>query len=424
MTKSKFFFLVCFFWMTIAQPVWADPAPHKVLLTDFKFRTLNQFLFPNYFEDALTEEAVFEKALAMITMRIGECEIATYQPEKIRYDVNTGGFNLNKVPRDGFDYYVQIASHIDGLQDIFLGFGLLRFQFVTRIRIETPDGKEVFTHQYMIPFNSEQEDGRLFDERLIGKEDFTDLYIQSLEGVFYGKDNAKGTLKFTKPAITQYEDFLTEAQPYAIKIKVGVFGKKLNFNDVNQGNNFVVEVKEGIPVNSGVDAEGIYEKSKMRKNYTVKQPLAQGTYKIKTLYKSAKEIANFITAGEPAFTLQGIQDDQEIFYFQAGLYEDRFDGVYSPQMLKIEGIREGNTYLMNHNTFSNFLEIRVNDALVGMILLGQTNFDEVAPGAGAQYQLFIKEGSLPEVQIMDAFLIYMICNDFLLLDEEDVSNQN
>lgn len=424
MYTSKNFLLVCFLGMGIQQPVWAEPTPHKVLLTDFKFRTLNQFIFPNYFQDSLTEKMVFEKAVSLMEMRTGECEIETYQPEKIRYDVNTGDFNLNKVPRDGFNYYVQIASHIDGIQDIFLGFGLLRFQFVTRVRIETPDGKEVFAHQYMIPFNSKQEDGGFFDERIIGKEDFTNLYIQSLEGVFHGKDKAKGTLKFTKPAITQYEAFLTEAQPYSIKIKVGVFGKKLNFNDVKQSNNFVVEVKESIPVNSGVDAEGIYEKSKMRKNYTIKHPLAQGNYKIKTSYKSAKEIANFITAGEPSFTLRGMQNEQEIFNFQAGLYIDRFDGVYSPQLLKIEGIREGNTYLMKYNTFSNFLEIRVNEALVGMILVGKYNFDGVTLGAGAQYQLFTKEGSLPEVQIVDAFLIFMVCNDFLLIDEEDITNQN
>ncbi|WP_277480430.1 hypothetical protein [Catalinimonas alkaloidigena] len=424
MSKLKLFFLICYFLTANETRLQAGDTPQKVLLTDFKFRTLNQFLFPNYFQDSITEEVIFEKAVALITMRIGDCEIATYQPEKIRYDINSGDVKINKVPRNGFDYYVQIASHIDGIQDIFLGFGLIRFQFVTQVRMETPDGKEVFTHQYMIPFNSSQEHDRLFDERIIGKEDFTDLYIQSLEGVFHGKDHAKGTLKFIKPAVIQYEDFLSEANPYSIKLKVGVFGKKLNFNDVKEGKSFVVEVKEGIPVGSGVDAEGIYEKSRVRKNYTVKQPLAQGTYKIKTFYKSARKIANFITVGEPAFTLQGMQDEREIFYFQAGLYEDRFDGTYSPQLLKIEGFRAGSTYLIKYNTFSNFSEIRVNDTLIGMVLLGQNNFDELALKGGDQYQLYIREGPLPEGPIIDAFLIYMICSDFLLGGEENASDQD
>ena len=416
MKMSKLSLLIFCFWSTLAHPIWADDVPTKVLLTDFKFRTLNQFLFPNYFLDSLTEELVFEKALDLIKTRIGECEIETYQSEKIRYDVNTGNFNLKNVPRDGFKYFVQISSHIDGIQDIFLGAGLLKFKFTTRVKIETPEGKEVFTHQHSIPFNSEQEYGFLFDERIMGKEDFTGLYIQSLEGAFDGKDNAKNTLKFSKPAITIYDDFLSEARRYAIDIKVGVFGRKLNFFDVNRGNDFVVEMKEGMPLGSETNSEGVFEKSKMRKSYTVNHPLAHGSYKIKTLYKSAKLIANFITVGEPSFTLLGIKDKQEIFYFQAGIYEDRFDAVYSPQLLKIEGIRERNTFRMIHNTFSNFLEIKVNDTIVGMILLGQANFDEAAPGADAQYQLFIKEGSLPDVQVMDAFLIYIICNDFLVRD--------
>jgi hypothetical protein len=421
MTKSKLFFLICFFWKAIVQPVWAGDAPHKVLLTDFKFTTLNQFLIPNYFQDSLAEGVIFEKAVSLIRMQIGECEIATYQPEKIRYDNNTGDFNLNKVPRDGYDYFVQIASQIEGFQDVL---PFKPFQFETKVRIETPDGKEVFNNRHKIPFNIEQEDGGLFDERLIGKKDFTDLYIQSLEGVFSGKEKANETFKFTKPVLTQYEYFLSEAKPYAITIKVGVFGKKLNFNDLHQGKNLVVEMKDGIPVSSGVDAEGIYEKPKMRKNYTVNYPLAKESYKIKTLYKSAKLVANFITFGEPAFTLQGIQDKQEIFYFQAGINKGFFDNDFSPQTLTIEGFREGNIYLMNYNIFSNFLEIRVNDALVGMILMGKSNFDEISPGAGGQYHLYIKEGAHLEAQIIDAFLVYMICNDILLLDVEGVSNQN
>lgn len=340
----------------IISPIFGQK---KALLTDFKFIVNDTQEFPNFFDDDDIKNTIFKKGIDLIQESLLIDSLEIYQANEIEYRfLPPYRENLNYVERKTHDLYISLITSA-GVNTSY--DGTKTYIIYSKVRVETPKDT-IFINRSKASFTLTYDRSQLYDEAVITKPNFQQLYIQLLENTFAKRLSFLNT-QFTKPAITAYNGFMNKAD------KVTVRQSKKQF--VSQNDSTLVKLinikSRPMSIAGTVRIEDFADILKFNKEFILKNKMTKERLKIKGNYEEAIDYGTkvrYIKSTKLKVKNKSMNYSLEFFP------DKETSWVYTLEW----DINETEKYELSANRYTNFVEIFSNGGLIAIIQLPSSGF--------------------------------------------------
>lgn len=396
--KRKLLFILM---MSIQNFVMAQKS---ALLTDFRFIVNDTQEFPNFFEDEDLTLDIYNIGLELIQNKLEIDKIEPYQAKKIEYHF-TPPFrdNLDYVERTNYDYFVAITSSagVNTSAD-----GLKTYIIYSKVRIENEQGDTLYLNKNEAIFYLQYEQGLLYNEAVIDKNDFKKLYKNLITNTFL---NERIILKenFSKPTLVAYNGFINKAEKTVIIQNDKTFSKQLLIKNEDLLTPFLQIKGFSTTIDGTIRIQDLADILKFRKEFMLKDKQQQKRLKIIATYEEATDYESKVRYIKSAkFDIQSRKNNSFLEFYP----NEKTSWVYTLEWT----ISETESYRLIANAYTNYAEIFSNRGLVGIIQLPSSG-NKLLEIKGKEFIIYTKS-ELTEATKSDLnylFAFFLMANEFM-----------
>jgi hypothetical protein len=398
MMKRKLLFILM---MSIANFAMAQKA---ALLTDFRFIVNDTQEFPNFFEDDDLTLDIYNIGLELIQNKLGIDKIEPYQAKKIEYHF-TPPFrdNLDYVERTDYDYFVAITSSA-GVNTS--AEGLKTYIIYSKVRIENEQGDTLYLNKNEGIFHLQYEQGLLYNEAVIDKNDFKNLYKNLITNTFL---NERVILKenFIKPTLVAYNGFINKAEKTVIIQNDKTFSKQLLIKNEDLLMPFLQTKGFLTTIDGTIRIQDLADILKFRKEFILKDKPQKKRLKIIATYEEATDYESKVRYIKSAkFDIQTRKNHSFLEFYP----NEKTSWVYTLEWT----ISETESYRLIANAYTNYAEIFSDRGLVGIIQLPSSG-NKLLEIKGKEFIIYTKS-ELTEAAKLDLhylFAFFLMANEFM-----------
>ncbi len=257
----------------------------KAQLTDFRFIVNDTQEFPNYFEDEALTKRIYEKALVYIREKVNLETIVSYQAKDIEYRFSPPfRDNLNLIEKKNFDYYIAITSVAGVNTDIN---DAKTYTIHLKTRIESIEDT-VFINTTSASFKLTFEESALYDEAVISKKDFENLYLNVLKNTFSKKEKLVEK-EFKKPGITAYNGFMKKANQFVLKQEDRILSKRFFINQLEDSIKSFQIKEQATTINGTIRVQDVADILRFQKIFNYRDFLNKKRLSIRADYEEATD---------------------------------------------------------------------------------------------------------------------------------------
>ena len=396
--KRKLLFILM---MSIANFAMAQKA---ALLTDFRFIVNDTQEFPNFFEDDDLTLDIYNIGLELIQNKLGIDKIEPYQAKKIEYHF-TPPFrdNLDYVERTDYDYFVAITSSA-GVNTS--AEGLKTYIIYSKVRIENEQGDTLYLNKNEGIFHLQYEQGLLYNEAVIDKNDFKNLYKNLITNTFL---NERVILKenFIKPTLVAYNGFINKAEKTVIIQNDKTFSKQLLIKNEDLLMPFLQTKGFLTTIDGTIRIQDLADILKFRKEFILKDKPQKKRLKIIATYEEATDYESKVRYIKSAkFDIQTRKNHSFLEFYP----NEKTSWVYTLEWT----ISETESYRLIANAYTNYAEIFSDRGLVGIIQLPSSG-NKLLEIKGKEFIIYTKS-ELTEAAKLDLhylFAFFLMANEFM-----------
>lgn len=379
-------------------------AQQRVLLTDFRFIVNDTQEFPNYFEDETLTKTIYEKGLDFVRKKLNIGTIETYQAKEIEYRFRPPfRDNLNIIDREEHHLFVSITSsagiHTDDK-------GAKTYIIYSKVRIENNENDTLFLNKSHATFTLEYSNSVLYDEAVIGKDDFKNLFINLLENTFLDSLDYLNK-EFTKPSIVAYNGFMNKAEKILVSQEDKVFSQRFTANIDSLNRRFITIKSQPISIDGTIKIQDIADILRFEQHFVLKNNLAKKRYRIKGYYEEATDYETKVRYIKSTKLLVKNLSNNYILEF----YPDKETSwVYTLDWQ----VSETDKYTLLANRYTNYMEIFSDNGLLAIIQLPSSGV-KLLEIKNKQYTFYYKSNlsQNTKADIDYLFAFFIIANQFM-----------
>lgn len=377
--------------------------PKKVQLTDFRFIVNDTQEFPNYFEDEAMTSRIYETALAFIRQKTEIQTIETFQAKDIEYRFSPPfRDNLNLIEKKNYDFFVAITS-VAGVNTDATGAKTYTIQLKTRI--ETPKDT-VFLNTTAASFNLTFEESALYDEAVISKKDFENLFLNVLENTFL-ESTVLVDKQFKKPGISAYNGFMKKAEQFQLSQEDRILSKRFFIQqEADSLKSFRIKEQPTV-LNGTIRVAGIADILRFQKLFNYRDFLNKKRLYIKADYEEATDFETKIRYIKS--TKLQVRNKRQKYILE--FYPDKETSwVYTLDWETPDSVN----YALVANRYTNYVEIFSKGGLLAIVQL---------PASGAKllevknkkYTFYLKQNlkQQEKAEINQLFSFFLMANQFM-----------
>ena len=375
----------------------------RALLTDFKFIVNDTQEFPNFFEDEDFASIILKKGIHLIQQQINTDTVEKYQANEIEYRfMPPYKENLNYVERKSHDYYVSLITSA-GVNTSSAGDKT--YVLYSKVRIENIKDT-VLIHRSKASFTLTYDKSRLYDEAVITKSDFENLYLELLENTFT-KNISFLITKFNKPAITVYNGFMNKADKTVIRQSKNIIANQFISKNDSTLTKLLNIKSRPMSIAGTVRIEDFADILKFNKEFILKNNATKERLRIKGNYEEATDYETkirYIKSTKLKVKNKSLNYSLEFFP------DKETSWVYTLEWK----INETEKYELQANRYTNFVEIFSNGGLIAIIQLPSSGFKLQAIQNKEfifYYRTNLTENTKNNINYLFAF--FMIANQFM-----------
>lgn len=398
MMKRKLLFILI---MSITNFLTAQKS---ALLTDFRFIVNDTQEFPNFFEDEDLTLDIYNFGLELIKNKFGIDKIEPYQAKKIEYHF-TPPFrdNLNYIERKGYDYFVAITSSagVNTSDD-----GIKTYIIYSKIRIENEQGDTIFLNKKQAIFYLDYEQGVLYNEAVITKTDFKNLYENLITNTL-SNEQVVLTENFAKPTLVAYNGFINKAEKTVVIQNNKTFSKELLIKNNDLLTPFLQTKSFPITIDGTIRVQDLVDILKFKKEFILKDKQQKQKLKIIATYEEATDYETKVRYIKSAkFDIQSRKNNSFLEFYP----NEKTSWVYTLEWT----ISETESYRLIANAYTNYAEIFSDKGLVGIIQLPSSG-NKLLEIKGKEFMIY-KRMELTEAAKSDLlylFSFFLMANEFM-----------
>jgi len=369
----------------------------KTQLTDFRFIVNDTQEFPNYFEDEELTERIYNTALDYIRQKTATQIIEPYQAKDIEYRFSPPfRDNLNLINKSEHDYYAAITS-VAGVNTDILGSKTYTVQL--KVRIENSKDT-IFLNRTSASFNLTFEESTLYDEAVISKKDFENLFLNVLENTFLKNTNVLEK-QFRKPGISIYNGFMKKAEQFVLSQEDRILSKRFFIQkEADSLKSFRIK-EQATTLNGTIRIQDIADVLRFQKIFNYRDFLNKADYEEATDFETK---VRYIKSTKLQF-----QKGRQKYVLE--FYPDKATSwVYTLDWQTPDGVN----YALVANRYTNYVEIFSKGGLLTIVQL---------PVSGAKlleienknYTFYLKQNLTQQqkAEINQLFAFFLMANQFM-----------
>lgn len=393
-------FLLIFLMAFIFTPIFSQK---KALLTDFKFIVNDTQEFPNFFDDEDLTAVILKNGINLIQESLDIDTIKMHQAKEIEYRFTPPyRENLKYVNRESFDYYISLitSAGVNTSRD-----GIKTYVIHSKVKVET-ENDTVFINRSKAIFTLTYDRSRLYDEAVITKSDFQNLYIELLENTF-AKENSSLSTEFNKPAISVYNGFMNKAEKVVIRQSEKLASKQLVSEKDSILSKLLNIKSKPMSIAGTVRIQDFADVLKFNKEFVLKNNETKERLKIKGNYEETTDYETKIRYIKST----KLQVQNRSINYNLEFFPDRETSwVYTLEW----DVNDIEKYELSANCYTNFVEIFSNGGLIAIIQLPSSGF-KLQTIQNKEF-VFYYRANLTETTKNDVnylFAFFMIANQFM-----------
>ncbi|MFK7951198.1 MAG: hypothetical protein AB8G11_26695 [Saprospiraceae bacterium] len=394
-------FLLSLLLFLIFTPIFSQK---KALLTDFKFIVNDTQEFPNFFEDDDIKTIILEKGIDLIKESLPIDSIEMHQANEIEYRfLPPYKENLNYIVRQSHDFYISLITSA-GVNTAY--DGTKTYIIYSKVRVENKQQDTIFINRSKASFTLTYDRSRLYDEAVITKSDFKQLYLQLLKNTF-AKELSFLTTKFNKPAIVAYNGFMNKAEKVVIKQSEGLTTKRF-ISEKDSTLIKLINIKaRPMSIDGTLRIDDFADILKFNKEFILKNKTTKERLKIKGNYEETTDYGTKIRYIKST----KLKVKNKSMNYNLEFFPDRETSwVYTLEW----NIDDTEKYELLANRYTNFVEIFSNGGLIAIIQLPSSGF-KLQTIQNKEFTFYYR-GNLSIATKNDVnyiFAFFMIANQFM-----------
>lgn len=375
----------------------------KALLADFKFIVNDTQEFPNFFEDEDLSTFILNNGIKLIKNSLNIDTVDYYQAKEIEYRF-TPPFreNLKYIERKSYDYYISLITSagvntsLDGSKTYIIH---------SRLKVES-EKDTIFINRSKALFTLTYDRSRLYDEAVITKSDFQDIYINLLKNTF-NQENSLLKTEFNKPAIIAYNGFMKKAEKVTVRQSKNIVANKFTSKKDSTLIKLLNIKSKPMSVAGTIRIEDFADVLKFNKEFIIKNNSTKERLRIKGNYEEATDYETKVRYIKST----KLKVKNKTMNYSLEFFPDRETSwVYTLEW----DIDNEDKYELLANRYTNFVEIFSNGGLIAIIQLPTSGF-KLQNVTDKEYIFYYKANltNKDKNDINNLFAFFIIANQFM-----------